>query len=595
MRVKSARSRAHATLCAGACACLPLLLSLLSLLSLVGLACNAPHRSPPPEKAPSVPAARVITLSVVSTNDLHGRLSPLPNFGGYLDNLRAARAKDGGVLLVDAGDIFQGTLESNSTEGASMIRAMSALGYHAAAIGNHEMDFGPVGPAPIARTADDDPLGALRARVKQAPFPFLSANLRSEGGGALPIAEVKESVLLEVAGVRVGIASGVTRGALHQTHAANVRGLEVQDLAKSVAREAKALRKRGAQLVIAVVHAGGECEDTRNPDDLTSCDPDSEVFELARTLARDAEADAAIKIDLIVAGHTHAAIAHRVAGIPVVEAYSNARAFARVDFAFELPSMRVRDATIFAPQAICTSSELCAAERYEGAAVKVSQRVSQAIAVDLENARELREKRLGVIIGSPILRDSRHESPLNNLVADLLRRAVPLADAAINNGGSVRVSLPKGPLTYGLVYEMFPFDNQLATLELRPSELARIVENSLRGEKGIVALSGVTAKARCEGSELRVTILRRGKPIPERTRLLVVTSDFVVARGDGLLRGVELLEADVKVLGGPLLRDELIKGLSSFPKGRIEGADKALFDPKHPRLDYPGSRPVRCP
>src|SRR4051794_25369410 len=101
--------------------------------------------------ARAAPAA--ITLSIVSTNDIHGRLTQLPLLGGYLRNLRAARAKDGGaVLLLDAGDIFQGTLESNSTEGASMIRGFRALRYDAATLGNHEFDFGPVGPHPTPWT-----------------------------------------------------------------------------------------------------------------------------------------------------------------------------------------------------------------------------------------------------------------------------------------------------------------------------------------------------------------------------------------------------------------------------------------------------------
>src|ERR1700690_1737757 len=86
-------------------------------------------------------AAKVVTILVVGTCDLHGAFWPrdgkggLPLLGGYLANLRRARAADGGaVLLVDAGDLFQGTLESNLNEGAAVVRAYNALGYDAAAI-----------------------------------------------------------------------------------------------------------------------------------------------------------------------------------------------------------------------------------------------------------------------------------------------------------------------------------------------------------------------------------------------------------------------------------------------------------------------------
>src|SRR5678815_334445 len=89
-----------------------------------------------------------VTISIVGTNDLHGHIEALPRLGGYLANLRRERARTGGgVVLVDAGDMFQGTLESNLNEGAAVVRAYNALKYDAAAIGNHDFDFGPVGLA----------------------------------------------------------------------------------------------------------------------------------------------------------------------------------------------------------------------------------------------------------------------------------------------------------------------------------------------------------------------------------------------------------------------------------------------------------------
>src|ERR1700712_3825578 len=124
-----------------------------------------------------------ITLSIVSTNDVHGRISQLPLFGGYIENLRAERAKTGGaLLLLDAGDIFQGTIESNATEGGAVGGACQALGFAAGALGNPGFAFGPVGPQPVPYAASDDPLGALKQRVEQAKFPFLNANLRGQNG-----------------------------------------------------------------------------------------------------------------------------------------------------------------------------------------------------------------------------------------------------------------------------------------------------------------------------------------------------------------------------------------------------------------------------
>src|SRR5262252_10806298 len=106
---------------------------------------------------PTPPAdGRARTLTIIGTSDLHGSLERLPLIAGFIANVRAVRAADGGgVLLVDGGDLFQGTLESNLGEGADMVRAYNQLGYAAAAIGNHEFDYGPEGPAVTVKAADE--------------------------------------------------------------------------------------------------------------------------------------------------------------------------------------------------------------------------------------------------------------------------------------------------------------------------------------------------------------------------------------------------------------------------------------------------------
>ena len=155
---------------------------LLTVLAALAIGCTSSARRAP--IAPASPVRQTITLSIVGTNDLHGGIlqredrGGLALLGGYVSNLRAARARDGGaVLLIDGGDMFQGTLESNLTEGSAVVAAYNALGYTAAAIGNHEFDFGPAGPASTPQRADDDPRGALKARAAEASFPFLAANL----------------------------------------------------------------------------------------------------------------------------------------------------------------------------------------------------------------------------------------------------------------------------------------------------------------------------------------------------------------------------------------------------------------------------------
>ncbi|MES1157826.1 MAG: metallophosphatase, partial [Haliangium ochraceum] len=270
---------------------------------------------------------------MIGTNDLHGHLESLPIFGGFVANLRRVRAEDGGaVVLVDAGDMFQGTLESNLNEGAAVVRAYGALGYAAVAVGNHEFDYGPVGPAVSmapGQERGEDPRGALRARAAEAPFPFLDANLVDTATGRPPAwNNVTPGVVRELDGVEVGVLGVTTIGTARSTLAANFAGLAVTPLAPAIEATAADLRRQGASVVIALAHAGGDCHRFDDPGDLRTCDSHEEIFEVARALP-------AGTVDLIVAGHTHKGIAHRVNGIPIVEAFANGRAFDRVDLTID--------------------------------------------------------------------------------------------------------------------------------------------------------------------------------------------------------------------------------------------------------------------
>jgi 5'-nucleotidase len=415
---------------------------------------------------------------------------------------------------------------------------------------------------------------------------MLSTNLRSKSDGPFPIAGVLHSVTLEVAGVRVGIVGAITEGALTRTHPSNTEALTIAPLAVSVRDEARKLRAQGARLVIATVHAGGECARFDDPNDLASCDPDSELFALANAMN---PAD----VDLIVGGHTHKGIAHRVHGIPVVEAFSEGRAFARVDLQVDR-AVGVVGQRIFPPTALCAErldAAPCTTASYEGEPVERASNVIDALARFMAQAEGERRRRLGVEIVDPLNRDHDAETALGNLIVDLMREAVPAARVAINNGGSIRTSVAAGPLDYGELFEVFPFDNVLATVELRASELTALIADNLQNDRGFLSLSGIRARARCRGDRLEVQLQHLdGTTVPSDAKLLVVTSDFLARGGDGLMRDVS--PERISLRDGQLMRDALVDGLTR--RGRVRGSDRALFDPTRPRIQFEGTRPIHC-
>ena len=536
--------------------------------------------APKPANDPTGPSADVVTLSIVGTNDLHGGLFPrdgrggLALLGGHLKNLRAARARDGGgVVLVDAGDMFQGTLESNTGEGAAVIAAYNALGYTAAAMGNHEFDFGPVGPAVTPRSPADDPRGALKARAREAAFPILAANvIDSATSASVSWPNVHPTAMVRVAGITVGIIGVMTRGALSATMPANVKGLAIAPLAETIRTHAATLRQRGAQVVVVSAHAGGRCTEFDRPEDLSSCEGQSEIFQVARALPAGA-------VDAIVAGHSHAPIGHVVAGIPITESYSNGRAFGRVDLSIDRRTGRVTGKQVFAPR------DLVAGD-YEGAAVVPDPAIDRILAPVGETVRAIRARPIGVTVDTPIRRLS-PISPLGHLFSDAMLAAVPGADAALNNSsGGLRADLPAGPLVYGSVFEVMPFDNLLLQIRLTGKELRRVLARMVGNGRRVVGFSGVRVHADCKAGVAEITMTRpSGAIVKDEESLRVAVTDFVAAGGDNILTEVIPPGGFAIDQAAPLVRDVFADYLARLKEPLRE---EPLFEKDHPRLTVSG-------
>lgn len=531
-----------------------------------------------------------ITISVVATTDLHGAVLPrgerggLALLGGYVRNIRAARAQDrGGVLLVDSGDMFQGTLESNLNEGAAVVRAYNALGYAGAAIGNHEFDFGPSGPDETPREPGADPRGALKARAAQARFPFLAANtIDTTTGQPVTWPNVRPSTLTTIRGVKIGLIGVTTIDTAAQTIAANLGGLTFAPLVPAITREAVALRARGATIVIVLAHAGGRCTSFTNPTDLASCDAMAEIVDAARQLP-------AGLVDVISAGHTHQAMAHEVNGIAIVEAYATGRSFSRVDLQVDRASGTVVSRRIYPPNDLVPG-------RYENRPVMPDAAAAAAIAPAVQKARTVKKEPVGVVLETPFPRgDQQNETALADLITDGMLASVPGADVALGNGGSIRADLPAGPLTYGAVYEVYPFDNRLVTLTVTGDQLARIISYNLQRTARpteLLPIAGFRVDATCEGSTLRVALTRSsGMAIRPDDRLTMVTSDFVAGGGDGVLAPAAPLGEITTPAGSPILRESVVAWLRRTG-GRLSEA--VFMAPDKRRWSYPAPRPVTC-
>lgn len=526
--------------------------------------------------------AAAVPITIIGTSDLHGRVARTAVLSGHLAVLRAqAKKAGGGVVYVDGGDLFQGTLESNLVEGKSVVEAYNLLKPDAVAIGNHEFDFGPAGPLATPIAATDDPRGALKARIREAKFPFLAANL-IDAATNKPLAwpNTKPSHVVTIKGVKVGLIGVTSKDTPYTTAAANFVGLKVAPLREAVAAEADALRAKGVAVIVVVAHAGGKCAKLGDPTDTSSCELDAEIFQLAGSLP-------AGLIDVIVAAHTHQQIAHVVSGVPIIQAWANGKGFGRVDLDVDPKTRKVTLMKVHPPQVLCADDDApTCTTSYEGQTIGVDESVARVVEPYVKKAKLLKEKTLGVRVTREVRRGYDTESALGNLFADLMLEASPGADVALMNGGGIRANLPAGELTYGHVFEMMPFDNRFARVAATGADLRSWLEQNLSARKGgILSVGGVRVDVTCEGKQARVKLTRRdGRPIADGDKITIVTSDFLASGGEA----TKLPPGSVTLDDGDPIREALVKMLEKRG-GSLDGNDRALFDPGSRRI-----APGRC-
>ena len=219
-----------------------------------------------------------VRLVVLHTNDTHSRMDPFPQDGGPFAGLggaarratliRRVRAANEHVLLLDSGDIFQGTPYFNFFGGELEFRAMTAMGYDIATLGNHDFDNG---------------VDGLARMLPEAGFDFVSANYDVSGSA---LAErVKPYTVREFGGVKVGI-FGLGIAFEKLVLASLHRGVEYTDPFAAARASCRELRDQGCALIICLSHLGYRYPDPSRPSDLTL-------------------AEAVPDIGLVLGGHTH--------------------------------------------------------------------------------------------------------------------------------------------------------------------------------------------------------------------------------------------------------------------------------------------------
>jgi 5'-nucleotidase / UDP-sugar diphosphatase len=481
----------------------------------LAVACTAaPAVNPSSTPAGTAAALASDRIQLLHTDDIHGHLdydtvaSGSSSFqsGGVamvaaqVKTLRA-RAPDR-TVLVDGGDAWQGTFISNSNKGEAVTKAMSLMRYDAMTVGNHDFDWGQ---------------DVLAQRSKEASFPFLATNVVEAATGKLP-SYLKPYVVKDLGIAKVGII-GVTNPASNTiVKATSVAGLTFGPAAQ-VQPFLTELQKQ-ADIIIVVAHIG-------------SAD--------ATQLARDVPG-----IDVIVAAHDHAPLqTARVEGrTTIVDAGAYTQYLGRLEIVVDPATHKMKDAVrageiiaVAASQSLRPDPEITAivdARRAEAA--KYTDRIVGTLKSDLDGT-------------------SRDENAIGDLIGDAFveygRAQGWKTDVAFYNAAGIRASLKAGPVAYGQLYQVLPFENTIVSVDLTGEQLREVLEDA-SGRAGRLQIGGGAWVYRFSNSAgqrvLEATIA--GAALDPKRVYHVATIDYLLLGGDGHTwfgKGTNVIYGDIEV------------------------------------------------
>lgn len=485
-------------------------------------------------------------LTILHTNDLHGRIDALP-YIATLARAERARAEAEGrhVLLVDAGDSEDETLlESAATHGAAVMRMLRAAGYDLATVGNAVLiRYGPA---------------ALAAEAEAAGFPLLAANVRWPDGRL--VAGVTDRVILHLDGLKLGV-TGVTADYAGPPWHGIYRlfDLAVTDPGAEVAAQVAHLRAEGADAIIVLSHLGyGDA-------------PYHGDLQLA---------EATPGLAAIIGGHSHTILTTPtvINDTLIAQAGDYGRFLGRLDMTLDPATGRVLD--------------------HDGRLIPVTGDTPAApdVATAIEAVRQdvaaLLDQPSGALAQRLDLADD-HECGMGDWMADLLR-AYWQADVGLVFSGLLRRDLPAGVVTRRLRLEACPTGANPMWAWLSGAQLQVLLDHTVdpafwsacptpfRGRPvGILQVSGLAARVDPAASPgQRVTDIRvGGAPLDPARRYKVAASNAELHHNRELNTLMGLTDGDRHIDVSVILGDLLDASLRDSSPVRVEVGGRLVFVP----------------
>jgi 5'-nucleotidase len=512
------------------------------------------HISNRPEtvkKKEQPPAAnnRYIQVQLLGINDLHGQLNVTRNVGGrpagradYLAAyLKQREAENKNTLLVQAGDMIGASPPASALlQDEPTIEILNKLGLDIGTVGNHEFDEGADELLRLINGGTHEETGDFAG----ANFPWVAANVINQktGKSLLPPYEV-----IKLNGMPIGFIGVVTTETPTIVVPSGVAGLTFTNEVEAINRNVAELKKQGVKSIVVLAHNPGSSG-------VNGENPTGTLVDIANNVDDE--------VDIIFGGHNHAYMNATVDNKLIVQSYSYGTAFSDVDIEID---PKTKDIVTKRAEIITTFHEGIDADpeitnmlaKYEDTVEPIVNRVIGTAAVPLT-----------------AMRNDNGESILGNVVADAQRQAMNTQFAFMNPGG-IRADIDQGDITWGELYTVQPFNNDLVKMTMTGQQIRDLLNQQWGTKTTMLQISGLTYtwdENLPAGQKIVSILLPDGSPLDPSTSYTVTANVFLAGGGDGF---TVFTKATNKVIG-PVDLEALIDFIKTQPQPFTYGIDNRI-------------------
>jgi 5'-nucleotidase/UDP-sugar diphosphatase len=442
--------------------------------------------------------ARPIDITVIYTTDLHGHLLPTSDYDGHQDvggllrcatRIEELRSQKANVLLVDSGDLIQGSAVSFLTEGRSTIKAMEYLRFDAWTLGNHEFDWG---------------LPKLLALHDATQLPMLAANIVGRPGKPSPLTRVQPFIIREFEGVRVAVVGLITPGVPTWSTPDLLGDALFERSVAALRRIMPAVQAAQPDILLLTTHQGYRQYGDDHANEINAI------------------ADAFPEFDAILGGHSHQPVERALVGGHTL--YSQAGYYGiwlgQLDLTYDTVRRRL--------------SQKQARLHRISSDIPLHTGLTAVVQADIDRAQVYLDR----VVGEAADRlDFASDALGRSDVQRLICRALAESTGAelVLHGILDEEILPAGPLRMSDVWRIVPYENRAALMLVTPSEMLEILNENLlrRGNLQFMGAYGFAYDIEEQGGVRRAVRLRLadGSSPHPRQRLKLCVNSYVVASG----------------------------------------------------------------